>query len=94
MPKIWTNSGETVGKGITQLAGAAILAACEDAGLSVAEVDGLAFYSLARAGYGDQMEAGELMGTLGIRELRFSAALTGGGGSAADRRHSERTVVI
>ena len=74
--------GETAGKSITQLAGEAILAACEDAGLSVTEVDGLAFYSLARAGYGDQMEAGELVETLGIRELRFSAALTGGGGSA------------
>ena len=46
--------GETAGTSINQLAGEAILAACEDAGVSVKDVDGLAFYSLARAGYGDQ----------------------------------------
>jgi hypothetical protein len=36
---------------------------------SAVSIDGLAFYSLARAGYGEQMEAGELVETLGIREL-------------------------
>ena len=75
--------GETAGQSITQLAGEAILAACADAGLSVTEVDGLAFYSLARAGYGDQMEAGELVETLGIRELTFTASMTGGGSAGA-----------
>ena len=44
--------GETADQSINQLAGEAILAACADAGLSVTEVDGLAFYSLARAEIG------------------------------------------
>jgi acetyl-CoA acetyltransferase len=35
--------GETVGQSINQLAGEAILAACADAGVSVKDVDGLAF---------------------------------------------------
>src|SRR5215831_7928050 len=41
--------GETADKSITQLAGEAILAACADAGVSVTDVDGLAFYSLGGA---------------------------------------------
>jgi acetyl-CoA acetyltransferase len=86
--------GETADKSITQLAGEAILAACADAGLSVADVDGLAFYSLARAGYGEQMEAGELVETLGIRELKFSAALTGGGGGSAGAIGLARAAIV
>ena len=57
--------GETADKSITQLAGEAILAACADAGVSVTDVDGLAFYSLARAGYGEQMEAGNHLAAAG-----------------------------
>ena len=86
--------GESAGKSITQLAGEAILGACADAGLSVTEVDGLAFYSLARAGYGEQMEAGELVETLGIRELKFSAALTGGGGGSAGAIGLARAAIV
>src|SRR5215469_14935905 len=86
--------GETVGKSITRLAGEAILAACADAGVSVTDVDGLAFYSLARAGYGEQMEAGELVETLGIRELKFSAALTGGGGGSAGAIGLARAAIV
>ena len=86
--------GETAGKSITQLAGEAILAACADAGLIVKDVDGLAFYSLARAGYGEQMEAGELVETLGIRELKFSAALTGGGGGSAGAVGLARAAIV
>ena len=86
--------GETAGQGITRLAGEAILAACADAGLSATEIDGLAFYSLARAGYGDQMEAGELVETLGIRELTFTAALTGGGGGSAGAIGLARAAIV
>ncbi len=86
--------GETADKSITQLAGEAILAACADAGLSVADVDGLAFYSLARAGYGEQMEAAELVETLGMRELKFSAALTGGGGGSAGAIGLARAAIV
>src|SRR6202044_197446 len=86
--------GETTGQSINQLAGEAILAACADAGLSVTEVDGLAFYSLARAGYGDQLEAGEFVEMLGIRELTFTAALTGGGGGSAGAIGLARAAIV
>jgi acetyl-CoA acetyltransferase len=86
--------GESADKSITRLAGEAILAACADAGVSVTDVDGLAFYSLARAGYGDQMEAGEFVETLGIRELKFSAALTGGGGGSAGAIGLARAAIV
>ncbi|MFC1405242.1 MULTISPECIES: thiolase C-terminal domain-containing protein [Streptacidiphilus] len=86
--------GESADRSINQLAGEAILAACADAGLSVRDVDGLAFYSLARAGYADQMEAGEFVETLGIRELRFSAALTGGGGGSAGAIGLARAAIV
>lgn len=86
--------GETAGSTINELAGRAILTACDDAGLSIKDVDGLAFYSLARAGYGDQMEAAELMETLGIPELRFTAALTGGGGGSAGAIGLARAAIL
>lgn len=86
--------GESARSSINELAGRAILAACEDAGLSVTDVDGLAFYSLARAGYGEQMEAAELMETLGIPELRFTAALTGGGGGSAGAIGLARAAIV
>ena len=86
--------GETAHMSINQLAGEAILAACADAGLSVTEVDGLAFYSLARAGYGDQLEAGEFVEMLGIRELNFTAALTGGGGGSAGAIGLARAAIV
>ena len=86
--------GETAGQCINQLAGEAILAACADAGLSVTDVDGLAFYSLARAGYGDQLEAGEFVEMLGIRELTFTAALTGGGGGSAGAIGLARAAIV
>lgn len=73
--------GESAGKSITQLAGEAILAACGDAGISVKEIDGFAYYSGAGAGYGDKMETVDFMETLGIPEVRFTATLTGGGGA-------------
>src|SRR6476661_5118252 len=75
--------GESAGKSIVQLAGQAILAACADAGLSVRDIDGFAYYSGAGAGYGDKMESVDFMETLGIPEIRFSASLTGGGGGSA-----------
>jgi acetyl-CoA acetyltransferase len=86
--------GETADKSTNQLAGEAILAACADAGLPVTEVDGLAFYSLARAGYGDQLEAGEFVEMLGIRELKFTAALTGGGGGSAGAIGLARAAIV
>jgi acetyl-CoA acetyltransferase len=59
-----------------ELAGKAVLAALEDAGLSVTDVDGFAFYS-----YG--LEPGGLTEMLGIPELRFSAVVSAAGGGSA-----------
>src|SRR6201993_4118416 len=75
--------GESLPKSITELAGEAILEACEDAGLSVSEVDGFAYYSGASAGYTEKMDTADFMETLGIPEVRFTAALTSGGGGSA-----------
>jgi acetyl-CoA acetyltransferase len=61
-----------------ELAGKATLAALEDAGLSIADVDGLALYSVGLGG-----DTSLFAQTLGIPELRFTAMLTGGGGGAA-----------
>jgi acetyl-CoA acetyltransferase len=59
-----------------ELAGKAIIAACDDAGLSVADIDGFAYYS---GGFDTALIAQ----ILGIPEVRFTATLTGGGGGAA-----------
>ncbi len=68
---------------VLELAGKAILAACEDAGISVTKLDGFAYYSEASAGYGDKMDTATFMETLGIPEVTFSAAVTSGGGGSA-----------
>src|ERR1700753_923157 len=75
--------GGSLPKSITELAGEAILAACEDAGLPVTDVDGFAYYSGASAGYTEKMDTADFMETLGIPEVRFTAALTSGGGGSA-----------
>jgi acetyl-CoA acetyltransferase len=59
-----------------ELACKAILAACEDAGLSVRDIDGFAYYS---GGFDTALIAQ----TLGIPEVTFTGTLTGGGGGAA-----------
>ncbi len=61
-----------------ELAGKATLAALDDAGLSVRDVDGLALYSFGLGG-----DTSLFAQTLGIPEVRFTAMLTGGGGGAA-----------
>lgn len=86
--------GESADRTITQLAGEAILKACDDAGISVRQIDGFAFYSLARAGYADQMDAAEFVETLGIPELRFSATLTGGGGGSVGAVGLARAAIV
>jgi acetyl-CoA acetyltransferase len=75
--------GESLPQSITELAGKAILAACADAGLSIKQIDGFAYYSEAGAGYGDKLDTATFMETLGIPEITFSAALTSGGGGSA-----------
>lgn len=79
---------------ITELAGSAILAACEDAGLSVTDIDGFAYYSSAGAGYGQSMDTAEFMETLGIPEVTFSATLTSGGGGSAGSIGLARAAIV
>lgn len=68
--------GRSVPRTLDELVGSAIIAAVEDAGLSIRDVDGFAYYS---GGFDTPL----LMETLGIPELHFSAMLTGAGGGSA-----------
>jgi acetyl-CoA acetyltransferase len=86
--------GESWPQTITELAGNAILAACEDAGLSVTDIDGFAYYSGAGAGYTDKFDTALFMETLGIPEVTFSAALTSGGGGSAGSIGLARAAII
>jgi acetyl-CoA acetyltransferase len=61
-----------------EMAGKAMLTALEDAGLTVADVDGLALYSFGLGG-----DTSLFAQVMGIPEVRFTAMLTGGGGGAA-----------
>jgi acetyl-CoA acetyltransferase len=86
--------GQSWPRTITELAGSAILAACEDAGLTVRDIDGFAYYSTAGAGYGDSLDSAEFMETLGIPEITFSATLTSGGGGAAGSVGLARAAIV
>jgi acetyl-CoA acetyltransferase len=61
---------------ILEMACKAIIAALDDAGLTVDDLDGFSYYS---GGFDTTLIAQ----TLGIPEVRFTATLTGGGGGAA-----------
>ena len=75
--------GKSYPQTINQLAGIAILNACEDAGISIKQIDGFAYYSGAGAGYTEKFDTASLMETLGIPEVGFTATLTSGGGGMA-----------
>jgi len=75
--------GKSWPRTINELAGEAILAACEDAGIGVRDIDGFAYYAGATAGYVDKFDTGSLMETLGMPAVSFTAALTSGGGGSA-----------
>lgn len=68
--------GRSAPQTMPELAGKAIIAAIEDAGLALADIDGFAYYA---GGF----DTPYLMETLGIPEVRFSAAVTGTGGGSA-----------
>jgi acetyl-CoA acetyltransferase len=72
--------GKSWPRTINDMAGEAILKACADAGISVKQIDGIAYYSGAGAGYLDKFDTASLMETLGIPNISFSATLTSGGG--------------
>ncbi len=60
----------------------AILKACDDAGISVKDLDGFAYYSGAGAGYTGKLDTGIFMEMLGMPAIGFTAALTSGGGGS------------
>lgn len=68
--------GQSAPQTLHELVGKSILAALDDAGLTVKDVDGFAYFA---GGF----DSGLLMETLGIPEIRFSASLTGTGGGSA-----------
>src|ERR1700722_16937562 len=68
--------GEFGEQGPVPLVIEAVQKACEDAGISPADIDGYASYS------GDSVEAGTLASTFGAKDLRFTAMGWGGGGEA------------
>lgn len=75
--------GKSWPRTIEEMIGEAVLKACDDAGLSVKQIDGFAYYGSAKAGYVDTIETGLLMEMFGMPEITFTAALTGGGGGSA-----------
>jgi len=75
--------GKSWPRTLNDLAGEAILKACEDAGISVKDIDGFAYYAGASAGYVDKFDSASLMETLGMPHVSFTAALTSGGGGVA-----------
>jgi len=68
--------GESVPETELSMACTAILAALDDAGLTIKDLDGFAIYS-------SSCDPATVGATLGVPEIRFAATLTSGGGGAA-----------
>ena len=75
--------GRSLPQTVGELAGKAILAAVEDAGLSVTDIDGFTYYASGSSALDQQHYTGMLTQTLGIRDLRFTAEMMGGGSGCA-----------
>jgi len=72
-----TRYAKNMGRTELDLACDAVLAACDDAGYDVADVDGIVSYHI------EQVEERELAAALGMRNSSFMARTTSGGGGAA-----------
>src|SRR6202046_431983 len=68
--------GESLPQTELELAGKAILAALDDARLTVRDLDGVHIYS-------SSCDPAQVASVLGVPEVRFAATLTSGGGGAA-----------
>ena len=68
--------GRSAPRTLQELVCAAIIAAADDAGIAVPDIDGFAYFAA-------DFDTGGLMETLGIREVGFSSMLTGSGGGSA-----------
>ena len=72
-----TTYGKNLGRTELDLACEAILAACDDAGFAVPEIDGFVSYSI------EQVSEVDLVTTLGIENCSFMGRTPSGGGGAA-----------
>lgn len=70
--------GQSAPRTMTEMVGEAILSALADAGLTIKDVDGLAYYMGGFYASTDQIAE-----TMGIPEIRYTATLTGGGGGSS-----------
>src|SRR6202050_1008788 len=70
--------GESLPQTELELACKAILAALEDAGLTINDLDGFSIYS-------NSVDPAQVASVLGVPEVRFAASLTSGGGGSAGR---------
>jgi len=68
--------GRSAPQTIEELVGKAVITAADDAGISVPDIDGFAYFA---GGFDTPL----LMEMLGIREARYTASLTGSGGGSA-----------
>lgn len=68
--------GESAPQTIYEMIGKAVIAAISDAGLEIADIDGMAFYATG-------FEASQIVEQLGIPELSFAAVVAGQGGGSA-----------
>ena len=68
--------GQSLPETQTSMACTAILAALEDAGLTISDLDGFAIYSNA-------VDPAQIASILGVPEVRFAASTTSGGGGSA-----------
>lgn len=68
--------GQSFPQNKLELAGKAIIAAAEDAGIAVKDIDGFSFYA-------GGMDTAHLAQALGIKEIRWATTLTGGGNGSA-----------
>jgi acetyl-CoA acetyltransferase len=82
-----TELSRHAGRTELQLASEAIVAACADAQIDVNEVDGLVSYTI------DPVEESELVRTVGLQEIGYSARVPyGGGGSIGVLMHAAAAV--
>jgi acetyl-CoA acetyltransferase len=82
-----TEFSKAAGRSETQLAAEAIVAALNDAGLAVSDVDGLVSYTI------DPVDETELVRSLGIPQIDFSSRVPyGGGGSQGVILHAAAAI--
>ncbi len=82
-----TEFSKASGRSEQQLAAEAILAACQDAGIDPADIDGMTTFTL------DKSDEVDVMRALGCREINYTTRLPQGGGSSVSTLvHAKKAV--